>query len=382
MVSTALSAQSLGQDQVSPKEQKAKQKAELAELKKLQKEEMAALKIQQKEELAKFIENQKNPQAEPVQVRKPVPADAYKIEMPRLMNGADSAAYLFGAFQSKGLKDYVTKQLGVDPAHMNEFYRGMLDRASADNTDPDTKAYNAGVNIGGTVEQMASSIQKEYYEADPDKQINQKIIASSLIAALTDQNKYTVEDAQQKYQALMQTRKAENTERLYGPNREAGIKFLEENAKKEGVVTLPSGVQYKVLTQGTGKKPLAEDKVKVNYEGRLIDGTVFDSSYKREKPSEFKLNQVIKGWTEAMQEMPQGSTWEIYIPQELAYGERNTGMITPFSALIFKVELLEVISETPAVKPAASTAARAARAARAAAANKTAATTTSKSTTK
>ena len=133
-------------------------------------------------------------------------------------------------------------------------------------------------------------------------------------------------------------------EQKYGKNREEGEKFLAENAKKEGVKTLPgSKVQYKVIKEGTGEKPQATSKVKVNYEGKLVDGTVFDSSYKRNKPAVFECNRVIPGWTQALTNMPVGSTWEIYIPYELGYGIRGAGeKIPPFSTLIFKVELLSI----------------------------------------
>ncbi len=124
---------------------------------------------------------------------------------------------------------------------------------------------------------------------------------------------------------------------------EEGKKFLAENAKKEGVVTLPSGLQYKVLKKGSGKTPKAEDKVRVHYEGTLIDGTKFDSSFDRGEPAEFGVTQVIKGWTEALQLMKEGAVWMIYIPSDLAYGSRQAGQhIKPFSTLIFKVELLSI----------------------------------------
>ena len=122
----------------------------------------------------------------------------------------------------------------------------------------------------------------------------------------------------------------------------AGKAFLEENAKKDGVFVLPSGLQYKVLTPGDGPVAKATDKVKVHYEGRLIDGTVFDSSYKRGQPTSFAPNQVIKGWTEALTMMPVGSKWQLYIPQELGYGSRGQGPIPPYSTLIFDVEVLGI----------------------------------------
>ena len=122
----------------------------------------------------------------------------------------------------------------------------------------------------------------------------------------------------------------------------AGEKFLAANKKKPGVVTLPSGVQYKVIKEGNGPMPKDTSMVKVNYEGKTIDGKVFDSSYKRGQAVDLRANQVIKGWTEALTHMPAGSVWEVYIPQQLAYGDRDQGQIKPFSTLIFKIELISV----------------------------------------
>lgn len=122
----------------------------------------------------------------------------------------------------------------------------------------------------------------------------------------------------------------------------AGLEFLEANAKKEGITTLPSGLQYEVITMGDGDKPTAEDKVKTHYHGTLIDGTVFDSSVDRGEPISFPLNGVIPGWTEGLQLMPVGSKWRLFVPSNLAYGERGQGAILPHSALIFEVELLAI----------------------------------------
>lgn len=122
----------------------------------------------------------------------------------------------------------------------------------------------------------------------------------------------------------------------------AGKNFLDENATKEGITVLPSGLQYKVLQQGDGPVAEATDRVKVHYEGRLIDGTVFDSSYKRGEPATFAPSQVIKGWTEALTMMPVGSKWQLYIPQELGYGSRQSGPIPAYSTLIFDVEVLGI----------------------------------------
>ena len=137
----------------------------------------------------------------------------------------------------------------------------------------------------------------------------------------------------------------------YKDNKEKGEAWLANKAMEEGVVALPSGLLYQVLNEGSGKKPTAADTVECHYEGRLIDGTVFDSSYKRNpNTTTFRPDQVIKGWTEALTMMPQGSTWELYIPQDLAYGSRAAGNIKPYSTLIFKVELVKIDrkQETPA----------------------------------
>ena len=133
-------------------------------------------------------------------------------------------------------------------------------------------------------------------------------------------------------------------QKMNAANIESGKKFLEENKKRPGVVTLPSGLQYEVINEGnTGTYAKATDQVQCHYEGTLIDGTEFDSSYKRNEPATFRANQVIKGWTEALTMMPVGSKWELYIPYDLAYGSRETGsQIKPFSTLIFEVELLGI----------------------------------------
>lgn len=126
--------------------------------------------------------------------------------------------------------------------------------------------------------------------------------------------------------------------------KEEGAKFLAENAKKEGIIVTKSGLQYEVLTEGTGKKPKATDTVRCHYEGRLLDGTIFDSSYKRNTPADFGLQQVIAGWTEGVQLMAEGSKFRFYIPYMLAYGEGGAGaMIPPFATLIFDVELIKVL---------------------------------------
>ena len=152
--------------------------------------------------------------------------------------------------------------------------------------------------------------------------------------------KLTDAEAQQLVTEFLQAQEAEKGKAV----RESGEAFLAENAKKEGVVVLPSGLQYTVLTEGTGRKPSATDNVKCHYEGTLIDGTVFDSSYRRGEPATFPLNGVIAGWTEGVQLMAEGSKFRFFIPFNLAYGSRGAGQqIPPYAALIFDVELIEVL---------------------------------------
>lgn len=137
----------------------------------------------------------------------------------------------------------------------------------------------------------------------------------------------------------------ELAEKINGQNAAVGKAFLEKNKKEEGVIELPSGLQYKVLKEGNGKKPKATDKVRCHYEGMLLDGTVFDSSIKRGEPAVFGVNQVIQGWVEALQLMQEGSKWRLFIPSEMAYGARGAGnSIPPHATLIFDVELISVES--------------------------------------
>lgn len=136
----------------------------------------------------------------------------------------------------------------------------------------------------------------------------------------------------------------DNQQQVATKNLSDGNAFLDSNSKKEGVKVLPSGLQYKVLKEGTGNSPKATDKVKVHYKGTLINGEEFDSSYKRGTPAEFPVNGVIAGWTEALQLMKEGSKWQLFIPSKLAYRERGSGpKITPNSTLVFDVELLEIV---------------------------------------
>lgn len=173
------------------------------------------------------------------------------------------------------------------------------------------------------------------------KDLNIEEFANAIKAVLTNQQPaLSVEEAQQVLTEYF-TKLQEEQVKMFKAEGEA---FLAENAKKEGVVTLPSGLQYKVITVGNGNKPTASQQVKCHYEGTLINGAKFDSSYDRNEPAVFPVNGVIQGWVEALQLMPVGSKWELYIPYNLAYGERGAGQsIPPYATLIFTVELLEIL---------------------------------------
>jgi FKBP-type peptidyl-prolyl cis-trans isomerase FklB len=261
-----------------------------------------------------------------------------------LKSDVDTVSYALGMSQTQGLKDYLVMQLGVDTAYMADFVKGLNDGAMAGDNKKQA-AYFAGIQIGQQISnQMVKGINYQLFGEDSTQTISMKNYLSGFITAVTGKKGLmTMEEAGETAQRLTQQIKAREMAKVYGPNKEASEKFMAENAKKEGVVTLPSGVQYKVIKEGTGKIPADTSTVTMHYEGRLINDSVFDSSYKRNQPYTVRCNQNIKGFTEALTHMPAGSIWEVYIPQELAYGERQAGaMIKPFSALIFKIELMEV----------------------------------------
>jgi FKBP-type peptidyl-prolyl cis-trans isomerase FklB len=180
-----------------------------------------------------------------------------------------------------------------------------------------------------------------FYKSQGISGINNQMV----LKALTDfkNNKPLMNDAQAN-SCIMGYMQAENAKKS-SPAKKAGAAFLEGNKKKEGVTTLPSGLQYMVLTTGTGPKPTMNDKVKCNYSGSLIDGKVFESSYTTGQPVVFGVGQVIRGWTEALQLMPTGSKWRLFIPSDMAYGDSGSGPIPPGSTLIFDVELLEIVKQ-------------------------------------
>lgn len=204
-------------------------------------------------------------------------------------------------------------------------------------TTADSVSYAIGISIGGNLKK------------DNLDEINVDLIADGIKAAMKNDSSVMKGNAAQTcIQSFMQGREKKKGD----ANIEKGKKFLEDNAKKEGVKTTASGLQYQIIKAGTGPKPALTDKVSVHYHGTLINGSVFDSSVDRGQPAEFGVNQVIPGWTEALQMMPVGSKWKLWIPSNIAYGERSPGgSIGPNETLIFEVELLAILPPAPPKEP-------------------------------
>jgi len=203
-------------------------------------------------------------------------------------------------------------------------------------TQKQKASYALGMKIG-------SDLKRQGVAPSVDAAITARALkdalAGSKLLLTEDQEKAALTQLQTEVRANQEAKAKEAS----GPARKAGEAFLAENKSKEGVVTLPSGMQYKILTAGTGPKPTANDTVTCNYRGTLINGKEFDSSYKRGQPAAFPVSGVIKGWTEALQLMPVGSKWQLFIPPDLAYGDRGAGAdIGPGETLIFEVELISI----------------------------------------
>lgn len=264
-----------------------------------------------------------------------------------LKTDVDSLSYAFGMARTEGLDQFLAQQ-GIDSTQMADFIKGFNEGATK--IDKKDAAYMTGMQIGQMVsKQWVEGFNQQVFGGDSTQTISRENVLAGFLAGVVGKGAMTKEQAQAFVQTQMEAIKTKSLEKKYADNKAAGEKFLAENKGKEGVVTTPSGLQYKIITKGTGAIPADTSKVKVHYKGTLIDGTEFDSSYKHKdkdgkvQPTTFRANQVIKGWTEALTMMPVGSKWELYIPQDLAYGanDRNP-QIKPFSTLIFEVELIDI----------------------------------------
>ena len=255
-----------------------------------------------------------------------------------LATESDSLSYAAGVHATRGLIPFIQQSYKVDTAYMADFIRGYEEAIAKANT-PQGTAYIVGMQIAQMVNQRILPGTREELKSAKDS-IDAAMFSRGFVAALANDT------------TLFSVKKAGEfkTQILAG----AGEKFLAANAKKPGVKVLPSGLQYKVIKAGQGEVPKATDEVEVIYEGRLIDGTVFDATSKHggAKTDKFRAGNLIKGWTEALTTMPVGSKWQIYIPYELAYGESQAGQIPPYSTLVFDLELVSIVKPEVKAEPA------------------------------
>lgn len=280
------------------------------------------------------------------------------VQPATLSTPSDTTSYAAGLAATEGLQYYLQQRLHVDTAHIADFIRGYQDALSKVK-DPAYIAYMAGCNIAQqAVDQILPNVSRELVGTD-DSISAAPFHAGFLAGVKQDTTVMKMDKARELFQGRAQKARNERNAIYKKENEE----WLKNNATKPGVVTTASGLQYKVLKEGNGPKPKATDKVNVIYEGKTINGKVFDATanHPGKKNDSFRCDQVIKGWTEALTNMPVGSKWEIYIPQNLAYGEREAGQIKPYSTLIFTVELVGI---EPEAKPAATTANKAKTAAK------------------
>ncbi|MBO1363341.1 FKBP-type peptidyl-prolyl cis-trans isomerase [Prevotella sp. A2931] len=275
--------------------------------------------------------------------------DIKKVKLPekskelKLVTKADSLSYAAGVTMTNGLRPFLEQQLKVDTNYMEAFNRGFAE-ARVKMGDKEFDAYLAGLRVAQMIAPQVEKMAQDLSAASVS--LNTKIFDEAFLTAASAKPTLLQRDSADKMFRSAVEAAAEAASAAYKQSNE---QWLKDNATKADVKTTASGLQYKVIKAGNGPMPKATDRVTVKYAGKTIDGVEFDSSYKRNpQTTTFGCGEVIKGWTEALMMMPVGSKWEIYIPQELAYGNRQAGQIKPYSTLIFTVELVGI--EKPAEK--------------------------------
>lgn len=268
-----------------------------------------------------------------------------------LGNGIDSLCYAYGMDQANGFNEFAfssPRGMGLDSAYQNELIKGIIDGANLGGSDS-KQAYYAGVAIG---QQLRNNVNKGLaYQifgdnADSTQVVSLNDFMAGFIAAIKgDSTIMSPSGVREFITVKMNEIKAKAMEAQYGEYRKQNEEYMKKIAKADSVQALGGGVYYKCLVQGNGAIPTLNDRVKVHYEGKTIDGSIFDSSYTRGEPIELGCSQVIKGWTDALTHMPVGSKWILYIPSEAGYGAQDQGPIKPFSTLIFTVELLDIVKQ-------------------------------------
>lgn len=253
----------------------------------------------------------------------------------------DSLSMAYAVENAENFVNYLKETYQLDDSSV-DFVLATIQNTAKNKSESKWAEY-IGVNVGlQIVDNLLPMAEKEFFAMPED--FNRDNFFAAFFASMRGED-LLIDEMESGAIMRREGEKilAQRMETEYAENKAAGIAFLEENKKQEGVQVTASGLQYMVLKEGKGDKPAATDKVKVHYHGTLIDGTVFDSSVARETPAEFPLNAVISGWTEGLQLMSKGAKYRFYIPQELGYGAQDRGMIKPFSVLIFDVELLEIV---------------------------------------
>lgn len=272
-----------------------------------------------------------------------------------LKTDVDSLSYAIGMEQSQGIQQYL-QQLGVDSTYLDEFVKG-LEAGANSNDDKKKTAYNAGVAAGMQMSMMVKKgINQQLFGKDSTKSVSMKQLIAGFKAGVKGKGGLmTIEQAQTAERTIVPRIQSQVAEKTYGANKKKSEAFMAKIAKQPGIKKLGKGVYYKVEKEGTGAIPTASQTVKIEYEGRTIDGKVFDST-KDKGAVAMPVGGVIPGFTEALTHMPVGSTWEIYIPYDAAYGSRQMSQdIVPFSALTFKVTLVSIEKENPAANRPAPT---------------------------
>ncbi|GHT73020.1 peptidyl-prolyl cis-trans isomerase [Bacteroidia bacterium] len=270
-----------------------------------------------------------------------------QVPKAELKNEVDSVSYAQGVMLASQQIDRIYQQFGFDEANKADFIKGFQEGFSVDPKDKKTKAIMIGRMIGHDIgSQGIPYFNEQLFGNDSTQSLNKKDFLAGYLSAISQPDSLLPigkNEAQMYAMATAEKIRKASMEKQYAAAKQENEDFLEKNKSAEGVVTLPSGLQYKVITEGKGLKPAATDKVKVDYEGKLIDGKVFDSSIQRGTPAEFPVSGVIPGWVEGLQLMPVGSKYMFYIPYNLAYGENGNNAIPPFSTLVFEVTLHEIV---------------------------------------
>ena len=258
-----------------------------------------------------------------------------------LKSDIDSLSYAIGVSQTQGLKEYLVMRMGMDTAYIDDFLKGFYESTQAGDNKK-KQAYYAGLQIGQQVSQgMVSNINQMIFGDDSTQTVNEKNVYAGFMAAVAGKSTISIDSASKYVQEKMEVVRNTVREKTYGENKKNGEEYLAKIAKKEGIKSLDDGIYYEVLTEGKGEIPADTSLVKLHYEGKLIDGTVFDSDMEGE-PHTMRANQVIPGFKKALTSMPVGSKWVVYIPQEQAYGNGEAGKIKPYSALTFTIELISI----------------------------------------